>query len=424
MLLKHLALIALAGLSHSIFLPTTPMNGDNANANKALTDAIYASDDKALRAAIKAGASLGAESHNHFSPLHLAIFSLQGPEGITIIRTLIEQDADINELSRDRSPLLLAITERRNHSYNSRPKQAALSFEVIRLLIESGADVNVGNPLFQSLLDKDLETFEMLLEAGADPNRIRIMGHSILEFSTRTNSNFTRLMIEYGADFNTVSENEKKEVRKEILHAFKNDPILQAIALRETSQAEDLLIKLYHTDFPEEALKELTERLNEIFLLSIAQNNSPIIHLLVNNFSSYISLDDGLVIAARQGNLDLVREFNERLQTHASPQHLSLALLYAAQGGFLEIVEYLLHQVRSNTQVELLPALHRVERLARYPGPDHARYELIYSLIMHEVLTRGTERILTTARAGTGGSPFLELPTELRSIIAEHASQS
>jgi hypothetical protein len=76
---------------------------------------------------------------------------------------------------------------------------------------------------------------------------------------------------------------------------------MRAIALHETDEAKDLLTTLYHTPIPEEEAENIKQRITEIFLLAIAQGEASIVNLLLDQFRSYISLEDGLVIAARTG---------------------------------------------------------------------------------------------------------------------------
>ena len=102
-----------------------------------------------------------------------------------------------------------------------------------------------------------------------------------------------RLLIEAGADFNRLSEDEhngkiwlfiRPPFRKYVVDAFEGDPIMQTLALGKTSRVKDLLANLYYGDIPEEAHESTKSRLNTIFLTAVAQGNSEIVQFMLEHF--------------------------------------------------------------------------------------------------------------------------------------------
>ena len=74
------------------------------------------------------------------------------------IRAAIEAGADVNERDeRDRTPMWAAA----HRGYQA---------DVVKLLIDHGADIHEGNPLVWKVIFRDTESVRVLIEAGADVN--------------------------------------------------------------------------------------------------------------------------------------------------------------------------------------------------------------------------------------------------------------
>lgn len=131
------------------------------SAVRQLADASAAGDGETVRRLLGDDPDLAREyTDEGWTALHLAAT----PE---IAAMLLDAGADINARNRHKfagpgnSPLSAAVYQQRN--------------EVIRLLIERGADLNQGDnagftPLHLAIANGYVESARMLLEAGANPN--------------------------------------------------------------------------------------------------------------------------------------------------------------------------------------------------------------------------------------------------------------
>ena len=81
-------------------------------------------------------------------------------------------------------------------------------YDVVKLLIEKGADVNVvaegvGSPLMRAVRDKDkLPIIQLLVDAGARVNHARHEGHTVLMIAAadKDNERIVQYLIDKGAD--------------------------------------------------------------------------------------------------------------------------------------------------------------------------------------------------------------------------------
>ncbi len=85
--------------------------------------------------------------------------------------------------------------------------------EVVALLLDQGADVNVranqiGTPLLCALQNGDEEIIQLLLAAGADANMVDSDGYPSLYYAVlRNNIDVVKLLLEYGARFDSKMPN-------------------------------------------------------------------------------------------------------------------------------------------------------------------------------------------------------------------------
>ncbi|XP_033725932.1 poly [ADP-ribose] polymerase tankyrase-1-like isoform X2 [Pecten maximus] len=96
---------------------------------------------------------------------------------------------------------------------------------IVQLLLKGGANVNIANkkgatPLMMSVTTRDLALIEMLLDGGADVDKVDAMRrspiHSVVELSSRAVPTITRLLIQRGADINAVDKNGNTPLSKSI----------------------------------------------------------------------------------------------------------------------------------------------------------------------------------------------------------------
>lgn len=167
--------------------------------------------------------SMGAEVNlqNNFSctPLSLAV----SHGHLEIVKLLIRHGSDVNE--RDNlgaSPLLLAVMvlpflDEKGNDVSGNYSVRILGDdryrkEIIKLLIEEGADVNAANeegeaPLWTASLHGDMEIIELLIKKGADvntcDNKFRITPlHMVAELGQ---IEIVELLLENGAYVNPLS---------------------------------------------------------------------------------------------------------------------------------------------------------------------------------------------------------------------------
>ena len=115
----------------------------------------------------------------------------------TVLRTLVEQGADVNATAGDGSTALLWA------SHRDLP-------ESVDLLIRAGADVNRANdlgatPLWAAGENGSVAVVELLLEAGANPNLALRHGETTLMAAARSgNAGVAELLLEHGSDPNAT----------------------------------------------------------------------------------------------------------------------------------------------------------------------------------------------------------------------------
>jgi ankyrin repeat protein len=127
-------------------------------------EAATAGDAKRVAALVDADRSLAnAAAHDGYSPLGLAAFFKRRDA----VKALLDRGAKPSEPSRDQgfTPLHSAVAT----------DAGAATAEIVRLLLEAGADPNAksregGTPLHSAAFTGDLEIAELLLAYGADPN--------------------------------------------------------------------------------------------------------------------------------------------------------------------------------------------------------------------------------------------------------------
>ena len=144
-----------------------------------------------LRLLVTEGANLEAKDKNGYTPLHQAVFMRKGDS----IEYLIENGADVN--ARTKNGVSILHTSVTYRSY----------IELVRMLIEAGANVNYSIPghevfplhfAMDALEDK---AFDLLIDSGADVNALGAHGNSILHVAQKrdTKQYFIDILEELGA---------------------------------------------------------------------------------------------------------------------------------------------------------------------------------------------------------------------------------
>jgi ankyrin repeat protein len=123
-----------------------------------------------------------------------------------VVRLLVEMGADINFKNKDGdTALILAVVYRRN--------------EIVSFLVENGADINVQNKIgntaliIGSLKNGYTEIVRLLLEKGADINLQNKDGETaLIRASMEARRETVRLLLEKGADINLQNKDGKTAI--------------------------------------------------------------------------------------------------------------------------------------------------------------------------------------------------------------------
>lgn len=151
-----------------------------------------------VRGCFATGVDVNAQSVTGTTPLHYAAFYTDDP---AIIRVLLESGADVNAQGNDATPLHAAV------AYNT---NLAIVPAIIRVLLDAGADVNDQDLLGFTPLHlatfrtrPDPAVIEALLDAGADVNAQEdLYSWTPLHYAARFSRNPAVLeaLLEAGAD--------------------------------------------------------------------------------------------------------------------------------------------------------------------------------------------------------------------------------
>ena len=161
--------------------------------DKQLFNAIRQGDNKEVKRLLANGANVNAvfkkDSRDNKMPLHTAVEC----NNLEAARILIEHGANVNAKNR-------IIT-------GSYPLGTAVyrSIEMMRLLLDNGADVDKSKALIAAVGIGEMEIIEMLLsEYGANPNVIGVFHTALTEALNRhpDNHEMIKMLLDYGADPN------------------------------------------------------------------------------------------------------------------------------------------------------------------------------------------------------------------------------
>jgi ankyrin repeat protein len=140
-----------------------------------LCNAILLSDESRVKEILDRNASLALSTDEMGRTLLMTAVSM-GPQAngvsVAILARLLGAGVDINaQDSEEATAIALAIGEN--------------STDILRFLLDSGADPNLGNPLIFGLWNDgtSAEDLEVLIAAGADPKKQEIDGMNALEWA-------------------------------------------------------------------------------------------------------------------------------------------------------------------------------------------------------------------------------------------------
>lgn len=165
--------------------------------DKQLFTAVRQGDNKEVQRLLENGANVNAVEHGEFkatlTPLHIAVEK----NNFECVRLLIEHGANVN--AKDSKvggyyPLWYAYYR---------------GVEMMRLLLDNGADVNKAKVLNTAVSNGNVEVAEMLLsEYKANPNLVYISNTALAEALHRhpDNHQLIKILLDYGADPNIKAD--------------------------------------------------------------------------------------------------------------------------------------------------------------------------------------------------------------------------
>ena len=324
----------------------------------------------------------GADPKNQILSEHSLLYNaLEGDHGLEILKLLINKGADVNAVQDDlehRKPLLVQAVR-------------LGAYEIIRFLLEAGANVNALDPILGTALRtaaaKDVDAVQILIDAGADIDaptgrlaceaaelaRSTMARRTPIQQASLTgNIEIVQLLVSEGADVNAFlcegSHNPhrwkdygKYQRERYEQHDSWNPPPsvlmtpLQAAILRENAVIVRMLLcagahidTKGHGDTP--------------FQMAAAMNQTKIMQILLRHGADVnaSAADErgmtALQVAAGAGNCELVQNLldsGSKIDAAASPSEGRTALQAAAEHGNVDLAKML---IRAGADVNADPS--------------------------------------------------------------------
>ncbi|KAI3588778.1 ankyrin repeat-containing domain protein [Fusarium oxysporum f. sp. albedinis] len=256
------------------------------------------------------------------------------------------------------TPLWLAIHEGKHYmaqcliNAGANPNQESLA------ICRKGlcCDIRLEMPLNQAILQLDSKFMEILLDKGADPNKVGLLDERTalgLALHQDVSLSKVQLLIHHGSDVNkpSVWGTPLEQVAREAFHRSDALQICQLLL----SAGADLAKFLVEVGANVNTSSIRTSALQ----LAVSNNNLDLVNFFLDEGASVdasVAGQTALQTAANLENLELVKNLIDRgADTDAKfPDSLTTALQYAAMRGNIEIVKYLVDN-RASVNEEASP---------------------------------------------------------------------
>ncbi len=239
-------------------------------ASKQLREAIDNADASAVRTALDAGANLDALPGVTLPPLHYAISALkeERPELLEVIATLVDAGADVNQVNQRKGHTPLCAVVDRAQGFQ------ILAFDVMELLINAGADVDLAGEidpysklpaLHIAVENRTLATVMFLHAHGVDPNATDFSGRTALECAEQLSVSLRKLDEQLGQagrkakPMERIAEYLRGMTQGRVVGDWREQAELDRAALH----SERRRMQVAGAKF-EQAMKEYGEQLDEI----------------------------------------------------------------------------------------------------------------------------------------------------------------
>jgi len=279
--------IGLSQIDELISYYPQALNILDAKQRSALTHAVLESNIEIVKDLIKSKVNLNFKYPNNFTILLVALMEKE----YEISKLLIESGADVN--AKDD----FGVTAIMSCDIN-KPS-------IIELLIKNGADLNTkdldGNPIFIKLLiEKHSNVAKKMILRGADVNAKNKDGATALMYSIYSNNlKLTKFLIKHGADVNLINK--------------KNNfiPLMQAIDIENVEILKVLLKSGANIEI------KGSNNVTPLFYAVIKESDSKIIKTLIKhganiNFKGYEHGWTPLMNASAKGNVRIVNILIEK----------------------------------------------------------------------------------------------------------------